>query len=236
MRQLSNFLFLFVSLAFASCQSTDDPLNEALNSPLPASAKFLALGDSYTKAEGITPNGRWTTQLSQLLSQENIEVGEPLVIAESGWTTADLLKRLRSVSIPNDYGMVTLQIGVNNQFQGRSLDEFKNEFKTLLSISTTLAQKNPKNVLVLTIPDWGATPFAAGRNRAQITAQVKAFNDVIKAEAAAKGVAVADVNDLSLLVLQSPDMLAPDQLHYSSKMYLQWAQRALPSAKAIVNE
>ncbi|MGV3540333.1 MAG: SGNH/GDSL hydrolase family protein [Rufibacter sp.] len=234
-RVLSSLLFLFVSLVvFSSCKESEDELDEIMNKPLPASAKFLALGDSYTIGEGVATKDRWPAQLSGLLSQQNIEVGEPLVIARTGWTTGDLLRQLRSVSIPSDYGLVTLQIGVNNQYQGRSLDEFRNDFKSLLIISTTLASKDPKNVLVLTIPDWGATPFAAGQNRTLISTQIKQFNDVIKAEAAKAGIAVGEVDDLSLQVQQNPSYLAPDQLHYSGLMYQQWAQRVLPAAKTIV--
>lgn len=234
MRYVSVILLFFCAVAF-SCSSDDEVgLEDIEKIPLPAASTFLALGDSYTFAQGIPEAGRWPVHLSSLLSKEGIEVGMPLVIARTGWTTSDLLQYLRTVSLANDYGLVSLQIGVNNQYQGQSLTTFRTEFAMLLSRSVAFAKGDPKRVVVLTIPDWGVTPFANGQSRQQISAQIQSFNQVISEEAAKAGIAVVDVYDLSLQVTQTPSLLAPDGLHYSSQMYLQWAQRVLPQAKSIL--
>lgn len=233
--RISSVLFLLLCLVGFSCQTTDIE-DKIAAIPLPDASRFLALGDSYTVGQGVTEKETWPMHLSNLLSKDGIALGEPLIIAQTGWTTGDLLRRLKSMSLPHDYSMVSLQIGVNNQYQGRSIDEFRTEFRNLLVISKNLAQKNPENVLVLTIPDWGATPAGANRNRTQISEEIKRFNDVIYDEAGKMGIAVGNVNDLSLLVNQTPTLLASDGLHYSGSMYQKWAERVLPLAKTILAE
>ncbi|WP_066505895.1 SGNH/GDSL hydrolase family protein [Rufibacter sp. DG15C] len=212
-----------------------DELEDTLPGPGMA-AKFLALGDSYTIGEGVLPADRWPMQLSVLLEQEGIQLGEPLYVAKTGWTTGNLLSYLRTVSMPSDYGLVTLQIGVNNQYQNRPIDEFRNELRSLLTIATGLASKTPRNVMLLTIPDWGLTPFATGKNTTTITSQINKFNTVITEEGQKAGVVVVNVNDLSKMVTSNPAFVAPDGLHYSASMYTLWAQRALPTAVAIIKE
>ncbi|GAA4313158.1 SGNH/GDSL hydrolase family protein [Nibribacter koreensis] len=212
---------------------------EELEDKLPGpgmAAKFLALGDSYTIGEGVLPADRWPMQLSVLLDKEGIQLGEPLYVAKTGWTTGNLLSYLRTVSMPNDYGLVTLQIGVNNQYQNRSLDEFRSELRTLISIATGLASKSPKNVMLLTIPDYGVTPFATGKNATTITTQINQFNTVILEEGQKASVVVVNVNDLSKMVISNPAFLAPDGLHYSAAMYALWADRAKPTAVSIIKE
>ena len=210
-------------------------LEDALPAPGMA-AKFLALGDSYTIGEGVLPTERWPMQLSVLLEKEGIQLGEPLYVAKTGWTTGNLLSYLRTVSMPSDYDLVTLQIGVNNQYQNRSLEEFRSELRSLISIATGLASKSAKNVMLLTIPDWGLTPYATGRNTTTITSQINKFNAVILEEGQKASVVVVNVNDLSKMVTSNPGFVAPDGLHYSGAMYGLWAQRALPTAVAIIKE
>lgn len=235
MRYLLPLLLVLVTI-FSSCEKS--PM-EDLEDTLPApgmAAKFLALGDSYTIGEGVAPADRWPMQLSVLLEKEGIQLGEPLYVAKTGWTTGNLLSYLRTVSMPSDYGLVSLQIGVNNQYQNRSLEEFRNDLRSLISIATGLASKNPKNVMLVTIPDWGLTPFASGRNTASITSQIDKFNAVIVEEGQKAGIVVVNVNDLSKQVTSDAALLAPDGLHYSRAMYALWAQRALPTAVSIIKE
>ncbi|WP_192821996.1 GDSL-type esterase/lipase family protein [Rufibacter sp. LB8] len=234
MRSILFSLLLSGLALFSSCQGKDedDPLEDL---PGPgASASYVALGDAYTLGDGIATANRWPMHLSRLLATENLQVGEPLVIAKAGWTSNELATYLRSVALPNDYGMISLQIGMNDLLQNRTVDAFRIDFRALLSLSTNMARKNAKKVLVLTIPDFSALPSASSQNRTQISGQIKKFNDIIRAEAQAAGIAVGDVNDLSLKVVQDPSLLTPDGLHYSSAMYLQWAQRVQPLAKTIM--
>ncbi|WP_165864787.1 SGNH/GDSL hydrolase family protein [Rufibacter latericius] len=220
----------------AACSSSDTEEPEVTPSPkIPdtpsASGSYLALGDSYTIGQGVAATERWPVHLANFLSGEGVKVGAPRVIAQTGWTTADLLQRVKTEKFDGGYGLVSLMIGVNNQYQGRGLEEFRTQFKELLTFSTAIAMKDPKNVLVLTIPDWGATPFGSSRDQAYISAQIQKFNEVIKAEAAAAGITVIDVYEVSLLVKETPAYLASDGLHYSGLMHQRWAQMALPEAK-----
>ncbi|MFC6997272.1 SGNH/GDSL hydrolase family protein [Rufibacter roseus] len=231
--RFSSLILLLLCFVGFSCQ-TSDIEEEIAAIPLPDSAKYLALGDSYTIGQGVSSNQTWPMHLSNQLSQGGVGVGEPLIIAQTGWTTGDLLRQLKNMSLPNDYSMVSLQIGVNNQYQGRSIEEFRREFRALLTVSKNHAQNNAKNVLVLTIPDWGATPFAASQNKTQISVQIKQFNDVIYDESGKMGIAVGNVNDLSLQASTTPTLLASDGLHYSGSMYEKWAERVLPLAKTIL--
>lgn len=224
-----------------ACDSAGGDDADNLPAPQPPAGSgtvstYLALGDSYTIGQSVPAQERWPLHLANLLSPEGIRVGEPRIIAQTGWTTANLLQQVKAQNLPGGYGLVSLMIGVNNQYQGRSLEEFRTQFKELLALSTQLAQKDPKNVVVLTIPDWGATPFGAGYDRAYISAQIQKFNEVIKTEATTAGIKVVDIYDLSLMVTQNPSLLAPDGLHYSGLMHRQWAQRVLPEAKKILTD
>ncbi|MBC3538867.1 SGNH/GDSL hydrolase family protein [Rufibacter sediminis] len=237
MRLLFKLVLLYAGILFLGGCSTADT-EEAENVPTPkipaspsASATYLALGDSYTIGQSVPATERWPVYLANMLAQEGNAVGEPRIIAQTGWTTADLLQRVKAEKLDGGFGLVSLMIGVNNQYQGRSLEEFRAQFRELLSLSTTLGQKDPKNVVVLTIPDWGATPFGASRDQASISTQIKKFNEVIKAEAGAAGITVVDIYELSLQARESPALVAPDGLHYSGLMHQQWAQRVLPEAK-----
>ncbi|ALJ01217.1 hypothetical protein DC20_04995 [Rufibacter tibetensis] len=220
-------------MAACSSSETEEEVTPTPNIPTTpsASGSYLALGDSYTIGQGVAATERWPVYLANSLSGEGVKVGEPRIIAQTGWTTADLLQRVKTEKFDGGYGLVSLMIGVNNQYQGRSLEEFRTQFRELLTLSTALALKDPKNVLVLTIPDWGATPFGSSRDRASTSAQIKRFNEVIKAEATTAGITVIDVYDISLLVRETPAYLAPDGLHYSGLMHQRWAQMALPEAK-----
>ncbi len=225
----------------AACSSSDSeeavvmPAPQVPSAPTPSNA-YLALGDSYTIGQGVAEKERWPVYLANALEQGGIKVGEPRIIARTGWTTADLLYAVKSANLTKNYGLISLMIGVNNQFQGRSLEEFRGQFRELLTISKELAQRNARNVLVLTIPDWGATPFATGSDRAKISEQIQKFNEVIKTEAQAAGSTVIDVYDLSLLVKDAPNLLAPDGLHYSGLMHQRWAERAYPEARKILQD
>ncbi|KAA6435339.1 SGNH/GDSL hydrolase family protein [Rufibacter glacialis] len=236
MRPIPRILIFVTSLFFLSACSSLDTEEEVTPSPtIPpspgTSGSYLALGDSYTIGQGVAATERWPVHLANYLSGEGVKVGEPRIIAQTGWTTADLLQRVKSEKFDRGYELVSLMIGVNNQYQGRSLEEFRTQFRELLSLSTAIALKDPTNVFVLTIPDWGGTPFGSSRDQAYVSSQIKKFNEVIKAEAAAAGITVIDVYEVSLLVKETPSYLAPDGLHYSGFMHQRWAQMALPEAK-----
>lgn len=198
---------------------------------------FLALGDSYTIGEGVPIEGRWPMQLAATLRREGIDLADPRIIATTGWTTDELSGAMDAAEPLGRHDLVSLLIGVNNQYRGRSLDNYRTEFTALLRRAIALAGGRPQRVLVLAIPDWGVTPFAiqSGRDRRQIAAELDAFNTSAAAICAAQGAAFVDTAPLSRARGGAPEMLADDGLHPSARLYGEWMQLALPYARAALS-
>ncbi|CAN5905466.1 SGNH/GDSL hydrolase family protein [soil metagenome] len=208
-----------------------------MNQPSVSGAKtYLALGDSYTIGEAVPEADRWGVQLAVLLRQEDIPVSSPRIIARTGWTTAELIKAIDLEQVRDTYDLVSLLIGVNNQYRGQSLDQYRSEFRQLLQTATRLAKGKPQNVLVLSIPDWGVTPFAADRDRAQIGREIDQFNAVAVEEAQKAGAFFVDVTPVSRTAATMPGFVASDRLHFSGAMYQEWARLALPVARKILRD
>jgi lysophospholipase L1-like esterase len=193
-------------------------------------AEYLALGDSYTIGEGVEDHERWPLQLAAALRARGVAVTQPHIIARSGWTTDELIEALEyersQGQLREAYGLVSLQIGVNNQYRDRPLDEFATQFAYLLAAAIRLAGNRPEHVLAASIPDWGVTPYgvASGRDRALIASQVDAFNLAAADECAKRQVAFVDVTGLS----RDPALahaLVADGLHPSGEMYARWVER-----------
>ena len=199
---------------------------------------FLALGDSYTIGEGVPESGRWPMQLAALLRAGGIAVDAPRIIATTGWTTDELdagIDAAHSVeTIPTDHALVSLLIGVNNQYRGRALDDYEAQLAALLERAVGFAGGEASRVIVLAIPDWGVTPFAmqSGRDRAQIASQLDAFNAAAQRIAQARGARFVDTAPVSRDRGGEVAMLAEDGLHPSAAMYALWAEAAVPAARA----
>ena len=191
------------------------------------SCRYLALGDSYTIGESVQPSERWPVQLVNLLRKEQIEIDDPLIIAKTGWTTDELMDGIEKEKPDGTYDVVSLLIGVNNQYQGRSTDEYRKEFRTLLERSIVFAGGKASHVIVLSIPDWGVTPFAEGRDREQIGIEIDEFNEINLEEAERRGVHYVDVTPISREASDNLTLLAADGLHPSGKMYEAWARLVL---------
>lgn len=185
---------------------------------------YLALGDSYTIGESVDEEDRWPVQLIEQLALQNYTVNDPLVIAETGWTTANLKRGINSINITRTFDIVTLQIGVNNHFQGRSILEFQIQFRELLIQAITLAKNRPENVIVVSIPDWGVSPFANGVERSKISEEIDAFNRVKKQETLSRNAKFVDITTLSRLALNNSKFIASDNLHFSEEMYTLWVE------------
>jgi lysophospholipase L1-like esterase len=195
---------------------------------------YLALGDSYTIGEGVPEADRWGVQLAGMLRDQGLDVGNPITIATTGWTTAELGQAIAAAQLSERFDLVSLLIGVNNQYRGQSPELYRREFRDLLATATRFARGQPGHVLVLSIPDWGATPFAQGRDRQQIGRELDAFNAIARAEALAAGTAFVDITPLSRQLGVDPAYLASDQLHYSGRMHAEWARLALPVARQML--
>ena len=195
--------------------------------------RYLALGDSYTIGEDVLERERWPNQLADRLREQGHSV-DVTILARTGWTTNELAAGIKAANLQGTFDIVSLLIGVNNQYRGLELEEYRVEFTGLLGQAVQFAGGNPKRVIVLSIPDWAVTPFAEGRDRAQISAGIDAFNAVNCQQSARAGVCYVDVTPVSRLAGSDPSLLAPDGLHPSGRMYSQWTDLALPEAQAAV--
>lgn len=192
--------------------------------------RYLALGDSYTIGEGVAEALRWPVQLVQRLNQQGFALQAPTIVARTGWTTAELGAAMDHAQLAPPYDLVSLLIGVNNQYRRRSLDEYRGQFVALLLRAIDLAGGEAGRVLVLSIPDWGATPFAKGQDRAAIGSAIDDFNRANAEETQRLGAHYVDVTPESRQAANDPGLIARDGLHPSGKMYAEWAQLALPAA------
>jgi len=211
--------------------------NRAIPSADPADSGFrmLALGDSYTIGESVPETDRYPIQAAKKLCEnEHICFTHPEIIAATGWTSGNLLAALSSVKPAGPYHVVTLLIGVNNQFQGLSPYEYKAQFTTLLQKAIALAGNLPSHVLVLSIPDYSVTPF--GRSKpgpAHISVQIDSFNIINRQAAADYNVNWLDVTVESRKAARDATLIAADGLHFSGKEYGIWARLMEPILKGM---
>jgi lysophospholipase L1-like esterase len=197
---------------------------------------YLALGDSYTIGESVAEEGRWPVQLARTLRAEGIALDDPRIIATTGWTTDELEWGIDAAEPLGTFDLVSLLIGVNNQYRNRSAVAYREEFHTLLQRAIRYARGRADRVLVLSIPDWGVTPFARNdkRDAATIGSEIDAFNTAAQQACAKDGVAYVDITPVSHDFGAQPEMIAKDGLHPSAAMYTLWAQAALPVARALL--
>ncbi|XZF16464.1 SGNH/GDSL hydrolase family protein [Chitinophagaceae bacterium MMS25-I14] len=189
---------------------------------------YLALGDSYTIGELVPKEENFPHQAVTLLHKEKIDVADPVIIAVTGWTTDELAASIREHNIHETFSFVTLLIGVNNQYRGRSLENYKEEFTQLLNQAIVFANGHTQHVFVLSIPDWGVTPFAEGKDRAEIAHEIDAYNAANKEITAVHKCHYIDITDSTRQNGQKTEFLAEDGLHPSGKEYAVWAERLVP--------
>lgn len=208
----------------------------AIGSVLPLS--YLALGDSYTIGEAVAEHGRWPVQLVARLREHGIALATPRIIATTGWTTDELALAMDLAEPLGQWDFVSLLIGVNNQYRGRSAMQYASEFRDLLRRAIGCANGRAERVLVLSIPDWGATPFGATDQRGAtvIGAELDVFNITASEICARHQVAFVDITPVSRTLGGHREMLAEDGLHPSAAMYAQWTALALPVAQALLDD
>jgi lysophospholipase L1-like esterase len=194
--------------------------------------QLLALGDSYTIGESVPEGERWPMQLAAMLAKRGLALEPPLIIARTGWTTDELAAAIAERKPTGPFQLVTLLIGVNNQYRGRDAENYRQEFRALLDQAVGFAGHRADRVIVLSIPDWGVTPSAEGRDRAKIAGEIDYFNRINWEEATRVGAHYVDVTPISRRAAREPRLVADDGLHPSGEMYRQWAEKVLPEAIA----
>jgi lysophospholipase L1-like esterase len=191
--------------------------------------KFLALGDSYTIGESVSISERWPNQMISDLRKKGFTCDEPKIIATTGWRTDELMRAVQNAKLPNDYTLVSLLIGVNNFYQAKSINTYANEFEKLLTTAIKLAGQNKQHVFVVSIPDYGFTPFGES-DQVRISKGIDAFNAINKKISDKHGVAWFNITDISRQGLKDPSLIAGDGLHPSGRMYRQWVDVILSGA------
>lgn len=202
----------------------------------PLTTRYLALGDSYTIGEGVPDEGRWPVQLAAALRREGIALAEPRIVATTGWTTDELDAAIDAAEPIGEFGFVSLLIGVNNQYRGRGVDEYREQFTALLRRAIGFADGRRDRVLALSIPDWGVTRFGrdSGRDLVRISRELDAYNAAARDICAEHGVAFVDITAVSRERGLEDAMLADDGLHPSAAMYAEWTRLALPVARGLL--
>ena len=240
MQILKRGIFLSIFLLSASCETqnnSDDQiitndieedsskLNEIdINNSSVSKFSFLALGDSYTIGEGVEESKRWPNQFIDIAYEKGLYFEKPKIIAQTGWKTYDLLNAINETNFTKKYDYVSLLIGVNNQFNSRSIYEFEEDLDKIMD-KIDIVRKNNGSTIIISIPDWGYTPFAESYNRDTISYEINLFNKSLKNFADKNDIKYVDVTEISRKTLTEDDLLASDNLHPNGLMYLEWAKK-----------
>jgi len=233
-------LFFFVTVLKA-CESSisynDDNLNiyrgeshndlifeENINSLSDSPFSFIALGDSYTIGEGVNVEDRWPNQFVNLANENGFDFDQPVIIAETGWKTYDLLDSINQTNFSSKYDYISLLIGVNNQFNSRPIDEFEEDLNKLMDEMNRI-KKDDGSIIIISIPDWGYTPFAESVEMSDISEKIDLFNSSLIKFAATNDLKYVDVTEISRRAINEPNLITDDNLHPSKKMYLEWANK-----------
>ena len=228
--------FLIFIIACNSSSSFDDEnlnlideeisVNQNLNSDNSNQTQFslLALGDSYTIGEGVNEDQIWPNQFIKVAYENGVDFLSPRIIAETGWKSYDLINAIESSNFEKKYDYVSLLIGVNNQFNSRPVNEFENDLDKLL-IKINNLKKKSGSILIISIPDWGSSPFGEGFDRNEISNEINTFNNSLKSFANINDLKYVDVTEISRRAINEPNLIAIDNLHPSGIMYLEWAKK-----------
>jgi len=197
---------------------------------------YLALGDSYTIGESVNPSQRYPTRIYDTLINLGYKSLNPRIIAKTGWTTDELQAAISGSDLRETYDLVSLLIGVNNQYRGWSISQFEKEFEELLEFAITKAGGDRSKVFVISIPDWGVMPFAEGRDREKIAEEIDAYNAVKKSITEQKSVTFINITDISRQRDSEKVLIAEDGLHPSGEQYRRWVERIFPVIKKQLDE
>jgi lysophospholipase L1-like esterase len=200
-------------------------LVSTMRPPLPGKkCTYLALGDSYTIGEKVSAEENFPNQVVSLLREKNIPFESPQIIARTGWTTDELADAITKAPLDRQYDIVSLLVGVNNQYRGRTVRDYAIQFESLLKQAILFSGNRPKRVIVISIPDWSVTPFAEGSDRKKISSEIDEFNKVNKEIAEKYSVHYVDITGGTRLAKNDLSLLTTDELHPSGREYNKWAK------------
>lgn len=233
-------LFLLFALAFTACsEQVATPIDHSIEEEMPPdtlrNVKLLALGDSYTIGERVAIEDRWPNLLGEKLASERILVDSIQIIARTGWTTGNLISAIDTRDPKANQNLVGLLIGVNNQYQGIPFSTYETQFEQLLNTAIQLAGGNANHVFVISIPDYGYTPFGAS-NQARISGEIDAYNVTGRRISLDYGVAFFDITQISREGLDRPELVAIDGLHPSGEQYREWVDLIFQSVGALLRD
>ena len=236
---MKNIFFLLL-LSFCACTEKQDEMPTPPiiigDDEMPTFQNYLALGDSYTIGQNVTEAERFPVQLIEKLNVDGFDFVSPKIIAQTGWTTKNLQTNIASENIEGQtFDIVSLLIGVNNQFQGRDIEEYKTEFTELLEQAITFANNDEDKVFVISIPDYAFTPFGQSSGNAEtISLEIDAFNAACKDITEAKGVVFFNITPISRQGLDEPELVASDNLHPSAEQYRRWTASFYEEVKSLI--
>jgi lysophospholipase L1-like esterase len=233
--KMKNLIITFCSfgvILIFSCAKDKYPLQ--MTDQTKTTYSFLALGDSYTIGQSVQSSENFPGQTIQLLNQANYNFKAPEIVAKTGWTTDELQNNINNHTFNPPYDIVTLLIGVNNQYRGRTVDAYKPEFENLLKQAIQFSGNKADHVIVLSIPDWGVTPFANGSDRTQIGREIDEYNAANKLISENYKVRYIDITPWTREAANDLTLVAPDGLHPSAKEYKRWAEKLTEYIKTII--
>lgn len=228
MKQLTLFISV-IFILFLCCNATDSNQSNNIETLQTTNYKLLSLGDSYTIGESVCETCRFPEQLKDSLINNTENTAFNLkVVATTGWTTTNLLNGISNENLPNNYDLVTLLIGVNNQYQGKDFSIYETEFPELVDIAITKAKGNKNRVIVVSIPDYAFTPF--GNGNTTISSEIDTYNAFAENYCNANNITFINITDITRNGLEDTDLVASDGLHPSEKAYSLFVERLLPYA------
>lgn len=237
MHLLHHFRLFFPTLilVFLFLSNCNNEIKQS-NSPVIEPVSYLALGDSYTIGTGIDEKKNWPNQLAEALLSKNLTVDTTQVIAVNGWTTTDLKNGITETSPDSSFDLVSLLIGVNNQYQGLDIELYRTEFRELIEQSIVFAKGDTSRVFVVSIPNYGVTPFGQYGDPEVIRKEIADYNDIAKTISTEYGIPFVNITPISEEAEDDDSLLASDQLHPSAKMYAMWVEKMMPTVTEILEE
>lgn len=220
-------------LSFFACKAQN---GETIETHSQNGMSYLALGDSYTIGHKISEKERWPNQLAKALRNDGFSIQNPKIIAKNGWRTDELLDAMHAELNDEKYDLVSVMIGVNNQYQSKNLKNYKEELKTILREAIAKSKEGKECVFVLSIPDYGMTPFGKKKGGNQISEDLKKWNAACKQVSQEMGIAFYNITKISKQAETDSALVASDGLHPSGKMYQLWVEKILPKIEQKLKE